>query len=99
MTSDSAFKGPYCTELRSPPDNAPRPAAIQAVLTTLSNVSFFLARAFSRGEVTGQWKKPPAPFMVTIFAHDKVYSSWFANSALKKNEAWIDFPTITVVQT
>lgn len=99
VTSDSAFKGLYCTELRSAPDNAQHPIAIQAFFTTLSNVSFFLGRAFSLGKVTGQWRKPPAPFMVTIFAHDKVYSSWFANSVVKKNEPWIDFPTITVVQT
>lgn len=84
VTSDGAFKGLYCTELRSLQDNALHPIAIQTFFTTLSNVSFFLSLAFSHGKLRGQWKKPPAPFMDTIFAHDKVYSSWFANSLNKE---------------
>lgn len=56
VTSDSAFKGLYCTELRSLQDNAQHPIAIQTFFTTLSNVSFFLSPAFSHGKLRGQWK-------------------------------------------
>lgn len=56
VTSDSAFKGLYCTELRSLQDNAQHPIAIQTFFTTLSNVSFFLSPAFSHGKRRGQWK-------------------------------------------
>lgn len=106
MTSDSAFKGLYCTELRSLQDNAQHPVAIQTFFTTLSNVSFFpLARSLP-WQTQRTMARPPAPFMGTIFAHDKVHSSPFANPAplsplqpLTKNETARDFPTITVTQT
>lgn len=91
MTSHSAFKGPYCTELRSAKDNALHPIAIQTFFTTLSNMSFFLSPAFSHGKPRGQWKKPPAPFMVTIFAHDKVYSSLVCQLSVKRMNPGIDF--------
>lgn len=112
MTSDSAFKGLYCTELRSLQDNAQHPVAIQTFFTTLSNVSFFPLARFLPWQTQRTMARPPAPFMVTIFAHDKVHSSRFATSPhlpapplpallqpLTKNETERDFPTITVTQT
>lgn len=78
MTSDSAFKGLYCTELRSLQDNAQHPVAIQTFFTTLSNVSFFPLARFLPWQTQRTMARPPAPFMVTIFAHDKVHSSRFA---------------------
>lgn len=104
MTSDSAFKGLYCTELRSLQDNAQHPVSIQTFFTTLSNVSFFPLARFLPRQTQGTMERPPAPFMVTIFAHDKVHSSWFANTPtpfipLQRVNPARDFPTITVIQT
>lgn len=98
MTSDSAFKGLYCTELRSPRDNAQHPIAIQAFFTTLSNVPFFPYALSLMANSEDNGKAPS-----TIYGHHIcTWQSLFflvCQLPVKRMNPGMDFPTITVIQT
>lgn len=110
MTSDSAFKGLYCTELRSLQDNGRHPVAIQTFFTTLSSVPFFpLSRFLSWQSRRTMGKSLQrhlwAPYLhmtKAILSHLPILcfkeEEKNRRRKKKKNEPWIDFPTITVVE-